>query len=150
MAMIKIIEDYIIKKLKEEFSEYEVDGFPVNFERYTITSPVGAMLLKYEKHTNSVQKTNWAVTTEKTYKFTLYEGIRYLKKHTEAYNDISKTERVLNGLTILNKRLSVTECNFVKSLSGDLWYSFSIAITLPLTDEYKDLSIANQIITDIV
>ncbi|MGN0014948.1 MAG: Gp37 family protein [Candidatus Gastranaerophilaceae bacterium] len=146
--MIEIIENAILEALKENFAEYEIDGFPVDFENYVITSPVGALLLRYENHKNSAQTAMWAVNTDKTYNFTLFAAARYLRKHTEAYGFISLIERVLNGLTILNKRLTVTESNFETDLSGDLWYSFTLQITLPLIDEYKDLSEANEIIEE--
>lgn len=145
--MIRIIEKAIIDKLKEHFAEYEIDSFPVDFDNYVITSPVGALLLRYEKHENSSQKTQWAVNTDKTYKFTLFAAARYLKKHTEAYGLISAVEKVLNGLTILNKRLIVSESDFETELSGDLWYSFDLKITLPLIDEYKDLSRAAEVLS---
>lgn len=146
--MIETIENAILDNLKEYFEEYEIDGFPVDFDNYVITSPVGALLLKFEKFKNSSQTTQWAVNTEKTYNFTLFAAVRYLKKHTEAYGLISAIEKVLNGFTILNKRLIVSEGNFETELSGDLWYSFNLQITLPLIDEYRDLSVADEIIEE--
>lgn len=142
--MIEMIENAILDKLKENFAEYEIDGFPVDFDRYVITSPVGALLLRYERHKNSVQTTQWAVNTDKTYNFTLFAATRYLKKHIEAYGLITAIEKVLNGLTILHKRLIVSSGSFETELSGDLWYSFDLQITLPLIDEYRDLSTANE------
>lgn len=142
--MIEIIENTILNKLRENFEEYEIDGFPVDFDNYVITSPVGALLLRYENHKNSQQTAIWAVNSNKTYTFTLFAAARYLKKHTEAYGFNTQIEKVLNGLTILNKKLVVTEGDFETELSGDLWYSFTLQITLPLIDEYKDLSESNE------
>ncbi len=144
--MISIIENDIINKLKEKFAEYEIDGFPVNFDKYSFTSPKGCLLLRYNGHENAVQSTLWAVNTNKKYDFTLYAGIRYAQKHTDCYKFLDEVEKVLNGLTIINKRMCVSGCKFKAETNGDLWYTYDLTISLHLNDIYEDLSESNEIL----
>jgi hypothetical protein len=144
--MIDTIEKTILKKLSSIFKEYEIDSFPVDFEQFVFTSPKGCLLLRYENHSVSEQTTLNAVNANKTYNFTLFAAVRYARKHTDCYQLLTDLERTLNGLTVLNKRISVKNGKFETEINGDLWYSFQINITLPLKDEYSDLSEAAKII----
>jgi len=42
----------------------------------------------------------------------------------------------------------INKLNFELENSGDLWYSATTSITLPIKDEYSDLSEANKKVID--
>ena len=143
--MLDIIENTIIQRLKEEFGEYEIDSFPVGFEEFTYTSPVGCILVRYEDSDMSRQNTVCAVMSDEEYNFTVFASIRYAQKHSDCYSFLTKLKTVLNGLLILSKRLIVSKVTFEAEINGDLWYTYPVKITLPLTDVYKDRSGAAEL-----
>ena len=69
-------------------------------------------------------------------------------RHSDAYSDLNKLKRILNGLEILNRRLVLSERNFEDEINGDLWYSYRVSIKLPIMDEHKDMSFARHIFND--
>ncbi len=141
--MIEIIENKIIEKLKENFFEFEIQSFPVDFENYYITGAKGCILVRYENSKMSAQNSMTAVNSDETYNFSVFTGIRYLQKHSDGYPHLKKLKKVLNGMTIQNKRVAVIEQNFEDEIRGDLYYGFKVSIEFPLIDEYEDLSIAS-------
>lgn len=144
--MLKIIETTVINKLKEQFPEFEIDSFPVDFSLYTFTSPLGCILLRYDKSKISNQNALCAVMADESYNFVVFTGLRYAQTHSDVYPFLKKLKTVLNGLNILNKKLLVNEISFEDEINGDLWYSYDIQITLPLTDEYPDISAASELL----
>ncbi len=148
--MIKIIENEIVNKLKEKFSSWEVDSFPSDFENYTFTSPVGCLLVRFEKSTTTNQQTLTSVSGMETYNFTIFMGVRYLQKHNQSYEHLDLLKRTLNGLEILHKRLVLQNREYIDSINGDLWYGAEVSLELPITDEYEDKSIANTPIMELI
>ncbi len=142
--MIKTIENSILSKLKEVFKKFEIDSFPTDFENYTYTSPNGCILVRYESSNIENQTALTAVNSNETYTFSIFISIRYAKKHSDCYDPLSKLKRTLNGLSILHKRLVLSKREFLDEINGDLWYGYSVSITLPITDEYPDTSEANM------
>ena len=134
--MLKQIETEILNKIKENFPDFEVDSFPADFSTYVVTSHVGAILLRYEKSNMSNQNSVWAVNVDENYNFSVFVCFRYAQKHSDCYEDIKKLKTILNGFQILSKRAQVNNIQFEDEINGDLWYTYDISLTLPLTDEY--------------
>lgn len=144
--MITETEKTITSRLKEVFNEFEVDSFPVDFQKYDFLSPKGCILVRFENSTIKEQQTTTAVNSEETYNFTIFAAFRYRQKHSDTYQFLTQFKTVLNGIEILNKRLVLKKTNFENEINGDLWYSFDVEITLPINDNYEDTSEANQVI----
>gem|GEM_PF-4916459 len=144
--MINLIENTITEALKKKFTESQIDSFPVNFEDYSFTSYDSCILIRFEDASFSSQKSITRVNSMQTYNLTVFAGIRYAMKHSESYPFLKEIKKVLNGLPILSKRLVLSRIKFEAEISGDLWYSFSVNIELPVIDEYGDLSEADKMI----
>lgn len=144
--MIDIIEKAITDRIKEEFKTFSVDSFPVDFEKFTYTSPEGCILVRFEKSDIIEQQSITSVTSYETYSYSVFFSKRYAFKHSDSYGYLNKLKRVLNGMPILNKRLVLSGREFLDEINGDLWYGYSVYINLPVQDEYKDLSEANSLI----
>ena len=142
--MIETIENEIIKTLKENFEQFEVDSFPVEFQHFQFTSHTGCLLVRYEDSTSEVQNTLTSVMSNEVHSFSVFLALRYLAKHIQAYQHVNKLRTVLNGLPILNKKLVLNKIEFIDNINGDLWYGAEISINLPIIDIYRDLSIANK------
>ena len=140
--MIDIIEDTILVKLKEKFIGFDVESFPVNFQKYNFLSPKGCILTRYEGSKMSEQITNISTMTSEKYNFTVFIALRYLSTHKKANPFLEELKTVLNGMPILTKRLKVNELNFEEEINGDLWFSYPVEIEFYLVDEYKDQSAA--------
>lgn len=141
--MIETVENAILKALEENFSDYEVDSFPLDFENYQITSPKGAILARFEDE-NFKEATINANNSKNKIAFTVFCAQRYLYKHNEAYPLLEKVRSVLNGLDILNQRLYVSRKQFEDVIKGDVWHSYSVYVTLPASDNYPDKSEASK------
>lgn len=148
--MINVIEKAITDSLKDVFKEFQVDNFPVDFQKFGFLSPKGCILVRFENSTVSTQTTMTAVNAEETYHFTIFAAMRYAQKHSDTYSFLQEIKRTLNGLNIMNKRLVYTKRNFENEINGDLWYSFDCQITLPVKDEYKDISAAAEVLLKVV
>lgn len=144
--MIEIIENTILENIKSRFEGFEIDSFPVDFEKYGFLSPKGCILLRYEKSPITAQKTVYSVNCDEVYNFTVFMALRYLQKHNQAFPYLKKLKTTLNAMPILTKKLCISEYQFEDEINGDLWYSFDINITFPLKDEYSDSSNAGNIL----
>ena len=144
--MIEQIENTILDALKEKFKESEIDSFPSSFENYNFTSYDSCILVRFENSDIAPQNSITKVNTEETYNFTVFIGKRFTRVHSDCYPFLHEIKKVLNGLSIMSKRLILSKRRFEEDISGDLWYSYGVKITLPVIDEYKDLSQGNQII----
>ncbi len=142
--MIDIVENSISKTLLENFPEFDVQPFPVDFEQFNYTSSVGCFLTRFENMVFQAQSTLTAVNCNVDYNFTVFFSARYLQNHREAYQFLKKIIRLLNGLNILNKRLTLKKLAFEDEINGDLWYSLGVCINLPVVDENKNLSISDD------
>ena len=144
--MIEQIENTIITELKKHFWQSEVDSFPVDFEKYNFLSYHSCILVRFEGSDISNQNTIVSVNANETYNFTIFAAKRYAKKYSDCYPFLKCIKAKLNGLSVLSKRLILSQIKFEDEISGDLWYSFSTKVTLPIVDEHKDLSAANNVI----
>ncbi len=142
--MIDTVENRISQTLEEKFPEFDVLPFPVNFEEFHNTSPTGCFLTRFENMVFQVQNTLTAVNCNTDYNFTVFFSARYLQNHREAYEFLKKLVKTLNGLDILNKRLMLKKLVFEDEINGDLWYSLSVCVNLPVVDENKNLSISED------
>ncbi len=144
IKMIELIENTILTALRDKFPQSEVKSFPVDFEKYQFTSYDSCILVRFENSDISNQTSITRVNADETYNFTVFISKRYCKKHSDSYQFLHDIKKVLNGLQIMSKRLILSNRKFEEEIDGDLWYSYSVKVTLPLTDEHKDLSVCGK------
>lgn len=144
--MLELIENTILEALRANFKESEIESFPSNFDDYNFTSYDSCILVRFENSDIQAQNALTRVNAMETYNFTVFICCRFAKIHSDCYPFLHEIKKVLNGLSIMSKRLILSGRRFEEDISGDLWYSYSLKITLPVIDEHSDLSQAGEVI----
>lgn len=124
------VEEIILKALKEDLPEYDVESFPANFQTYTFTSPFGCILVKYVKTSYNAQDTIWEVSQNNTIKFTLIIGLRGLSKYSEIHEPMQKVKDVITGLEIMGRKITLSDDQFLAEINTDLYCGISLNINL--------------------
>lgn len=124
--MINTIENTITEHLKDVFKEFQVDSFPVDFQKFGFLSPKGCILVRFENSTVSTQTTMTAVNAEETYHFTIFAAMRYAQKHSDTYSFLQDIKRTLN----------LREKGFIKTIKKD---NKSITICENIPVEYLEV-----------
>ncbi len=128
--MLNDIENTLIEKIKAIYPNLDVTSFPLDFERYDFTNHDGCALVKYQGSTFSQQNTVWEVSQDETYEYKILLGLRYLRTFQEANPVISNLKKILQGLLIVNHKVTLKMIKFEGVDNGDLWFSITINLKL--------------------
>ena len=128
--MLTEIEEKLIENIKNLYPNFDVDSFPLEFERYDFTNHDGCALIKYQGSTFSQQNTVWEVSQDENYEYKILLGLRYLKTFNEANPVISNLKKILQGLMIINHKVTLKMIKFEGIDNGDLWFSITINLQL--------------------
>lgn len=136
---IEQIETEIIKKLKalDCFDGFQIEPFPVDFEKFAFTSGKGCVLVRYDGSDYTKPQTLNVVTQDETLDFSIIIGLRYLKLYRNSYLFLENIKHSLTGLKIGGKKLYPKKREFVNKIRGDLYWGYVFSITLP-TQEISD------------
>lgn len=124
------VEEILIETLKKTLPEFDIESFPVNFQAYTFTSPIGCILVKYVKTSYKEQNTIWNVNQDSVLKFTLIIGLRGLSKYFEMHEPIQKIKDVITGLEIMGRKIILNDDQFLAEINTDLYCGISLNINL--------------------
>ncbi len=128
--MLTEIENALIENIKAVYQNFDVTSFPLDFERYDFTNHDGCALVKYQGSTFSEQNTVWEVSQDETYEFKILLGLRYLRIFSEANPVISNLKKILQGLLVVNHKVTLKMVKFEGVDNGDLWFSITINLKL--------------------
>lgn len=128
--MLTEIENALIENIKAVYQNFDVTSFPLDFERYDFTNHDGCALVKYQGSTFSQQNTVWEVSQDETYEYKILLGLRYLRTFQEANPVISNLKKILQGLLIVNHKVTLKMIKFEGVDNGDLWFSITINLKL--------------------
>ncbi len=128
--MLDNIEKELIKNIEAIYPNFDVTSFPLDFERYDFTSHDGCALVKYQGSTFSEQNTVWEVSQDETYEYKILLGLRYLRSFKDANPVISNLKKILQGLLIVNHKVTLKMIKFEGVDNGDLWFSITINLKL--------------------
>lgn len=123
-------EQNIINLLSQTFPEFTVESFPVKFEEYTFTSPVGCHLLKYNGTTFQKQETVWAVTQFSTVNYSVITGFRGLQNYKEMHPVQTLLRDTLRGFEYEGKKIVLDSEEFLAEINGDLYVGLEFKIEL--------------------
>lgn len=124
------IESMLIEVLKEEYPEFDIIPFPIDFAEYDFTNHDGCILLKYENSTYGSQNTVWDVRQDETYQYKILCGLRYLTSFNQANPYISKLKELLQGLFVVNHKCTLKQVKIEGVENGDLWFSITVNLAL--------------------
>lgn len=127
---IREIEDSIIKKLKKEFPEVKVEGFPDKPSEFVLLHPIGALLVHYQgSNYTSSQALNF-ITQDNKKEFSITIITRNLRSNNGAYEYLDKVKSVLTGFKIDEcSQLMPTKDNFISENAGIWQYALNFTLT---------------------
>nr|DAU52940.1 MAG TPA: tail completion protein [Caudoviricetes sp.] len=130
---IREIENSIITKLKTEFPEILVEGFPDKPSEFILLHPIGALLIHYQGSNYSTTNALGFISQENKKGFSITVVTRNLRSNQGAYEYIDKVKEVLTGYQIdeCSKLMPIRD-NFI-SENGGIW-QYGIDFTLTTTN----------------
>jgi len=131
------IEKTIIETLQNAFSDFEVCSFPVKFEKFTFTSPVGCLLVKYDYTQFKTQETVWNVQQTGNLKFSIIAGYRNFYNYCELHPYQTKIRNVIRGLELYGRKIELGKEEFLSEINGDVYVGLELGIKITEEDEYE-------------
>lgn len=130
---IREIENSIITKLKTEFPEILVEGFPDKPNEFILLHPIGALLIHYQGSNYSTTNAIGFISQENKKGFSITVVTRNLRSNQGAYEYIDKVKEVLTGYQVEEcSKLMPLRDNFI-SENGGIW-QYGIDFTLTTTN----------------
>lgn len=134
---IRQIEDSIIEKLKKEFPEVKVEGFPDKPSEFILLHPIGALLVHYQGSNYTSSQSLSFITQDNKKEFSITIITRNLRSNNGAYEYLDKVKSVLTGFKIDEcSQLMPTKDNFI-SENGGIWqYALNFTLTTQNIQSY--------------
>lgn len=133
---ISNIENSIIERLKGEFPELHVEGFPEKPAEFRLIHPKGAILIHYQGGNYSETKSLGCIYQEKKLEFSITIVMKHLRTHEGAYEYLDKVRNNLTGFTPENcSKIRPTKEEFIGEDSGIWQYSINFFTTTPIIEE---------------
>ena len=127
---IREIENSIISKLKENFSELLVEGFPDKPSEFILIHPIGALLVHYQGGNYSQTQSLGFISQESKKEFAITVITRNLRSNNGAYEYIDKVKSVLSGYQIDEcTKLYPTKDYFISENSAIWQYGINFSLT---------------------
>jgi hypothetical protein len=131
MSINETVENKIIEVLKLNFSDFDVESFPANFENYNFTSSKGCMLIKFVNTLYSSQTTVWDVNQDSTVNFEIISCYRSMDNYGQIHKPQQKLKDTLQGLEILGRKIILIKEEFLKEKNTDLYCKLTFKIDIP-------------------
>ncbi len=136
---IRDIENSIIDKLKENFSNLLVDGFPEKPQEFTLIHPVGAILVHYRGGNYSNTDALGFISQDKKMDFAITVVTRNLRSNNGAYEVLDKIKQVLCGFKILGcSKLTPVKEGFLSEISGIWQYEITFTLATPSIEDLEE------------
>ncbi len=136
---IRDIENSIIDKLKENFSNLLVDGFPEKPQEFTLIHPVGAILVHYRGGNYSNTDALGFISQDKKMDFAITVVTRNLRSNNGAYEVLEKIKQVLCGFKILGcSKLTPVKEGFLSEISGIWQYEITFTLATPSIEDLEE------------
>jgi hypothetical protein len=136
---IRDIENSIINRLKDNFSNFLVDGFPEKPQEFTLIHPVGAILIHYRGGSYSGSDAINFVNQDKKMEFAITLVTRNLRSNNGTYEVLEQLKQVLCGYKIVgcSKLVPVKE-GFLSENSGIWQYEITFTLTTPSVENLEE------------
>ena len=93
----RTIENTLIEKLKQEFPEVLVEGFPDKPSEFILLHPIGALLVHYQGSNYSETEALGFITQKNKKEFSITVVTRNLRANNGAYEYIDKVKSVMQN-----------------------------------------------------
>lgn len=146
---IKQIENDIVAKLKENFGELLVEGFPEKPNEFTLIHPIGAILVHYRGGVFGVTNAINFLNQEKKMEFAITIVTRNLRSNNGAYEILEKVKQVLCGFRANScSKLTPTKEGFLSEINGIWQYEIVFSLTAPsveFAENYLNFEILEEV-----
>lgn len=137
---IRDIENSIVVKLQEHFSNFLVQGFPEKPQEFILLHPIGALLVHYKGGSYSAQKSLGCVYQDKKLEFAVTAVTRNLRNNNGAYETLEKIKKSLCGYKINEcSKLLPNKEGFISENNGIWQYEITFTLTTPNLENMEDI-----------
>ena len=137
---IREIENLIVEKLQQNFSDFQVIGFPEKPQEYILLHPIGAILVHYRGGSYSSTNSINFVSQDKKMEFGVTVVTRNLRSNSGSYEALDKIKNVLCGYKIAGcTKLTPTKENFISEQNGIWQYEILFTLTTPSIEEMEEI-----------
>ncbi len=136
---IRDIENSIIEKLKLEFPEVLVQGFPDKPSEFILLHSIGALLVHYQGSNYTNSNALGFISQENKKEFSITIVTRNLRENRGAYEYLDKVKSILTGFEPDScSKLMPTKDFFISENKGIWQYGINFSLT---TTNIQDLEI---------
>lgn len=127
---IREIENSIIERLKTEFPEVLVQGFPDKPSEFILLHSIGALLVHYQGSNYTNSESLGCIVQDNKKEFSITIVTRNLRANQGAYEYLDKVKVVLTGFQIDEcSKLMPTKDFFISENSGIWQYGVNFTLT---------------------
>lgn len=130
---IREIENSIITKLKNDFPEVLVEGFPEKPSEFILLHAVGALLVHYQGSNYTNSKSLGYIVQDNKKEFSITIVTRNLRANQGAYEYLDKVKAALSGFQVDECTKLMPTKDFFISENGGIW-QYGINFTLTTTN----------------
>ncbi len=130
---IRVIENSIIDKLKTDFPEVLVEGFPEKPSEFILLHSIGALLVHYQGSNYSNSEALGCIVQDNKKEFSITIVTRNLRANQGAYEYLDKVKAVLTGFQVDECTKLMPTKDFFISENGGIW-QYGINFTLNTTN----------------
>lgn len=127
------IENTIIDKLKTDFPEVLVEGFPDKPSEFILLHSIGALLVHYQGSNYSTSESLGYIVQDNKKEFSITIVTRNLRANQGAYEYLDKVKAVLTGFRVDDCTKLMPTKDFFISENGGIW-QYGINFTLTTTN----------------
>ena len=136
---IRNIENQIITKLHEEFSDLLVQGFPEKPSEFILIHPIGAILVHYRGGSFSNTNALDIISQEKKMDFAITLVTRNLRSNNGTYELLDQIKRVLCGYKIDEcSKLTPVKEGFLSENNGIWQYEITFTLSTPSVEYLEE------------
>lgn len=126
---IREIENSIINKLKEEFKELLVQGFPEKPSEFIMLHPIAAILVHYQGSNYTNSKSLGCISQDNKKEFAITVVTRNLRSNNGAYELIDRIKGLLTGFKPPEcSRMMVVKDYFISENCGIWQYGIDFSL----------------------
>lgn len=130
---IRQIENSIIDKLKADFPEVLVEGFPDKPSEFILLHSIGALLVHYQGSNYSNSQSLGYIVQDNKKEFSITIVTRNLRANQGAYEYLDKVKAALSGFQVDECTKLMPTKDFFISENGGIW-QYGINFTLNTTN----------------
>lgn len=118
---IREIENSIIEKLKSEFPDVPVEGFPDKPQEFILLHPIGELLVHYQGSNYTNSNSLGCISQDNNKEFSITIVTRNLRSNIGAYEFLDRVKKVLTGFRPVGCNPMIPLKDFFISENSGIW-----------------------------